>query len=505
MRTKYTVYNFLVSLITSVVLPLIGMLKIRMFIDCYGQGINGLQLTIVNVITFLNICEIAYSLAFRQLLFEPLANHDREKVLKIYYGARKFFKLTGAILLTLGFIGAFIFPLFSASPLSYGETVYTFIVLMLPYGLSYFLMGPNFVIIADQKEYKINIWIQTIAILRMIFMILVIRAGWSYQWVFFIEGAQVLLANTVAYFIALKEYPWLKHKVDSDDRSFIHNAKYTVIQRLSNLATTNTDNIVIAAVMGYDAVSVFGNYSYLTGAVSKIIQSAITSPINSFGNLFNDKKSDSYAVFTEYFNFAVLIASIISICVFVAMPQFVYLWLKRPDEYVVSLPIALLFALNLFYMTMRETVIITRDSNGLFVDAKNNAYWQAIVKVVLTIALIIPYGFVGVLLSTFITNWVVDFLYNPVLVYKKVFHSHPLRFYKMVGIRMVIACIVAVIAYMGWSGVEVYAQSGYVPFFICCIGLGSFVLISTVVTYAIFFKSFRNLFVRMYNLFIRKI
>ena len=429
MRTRYTFYNFLVSLITSVILPIVGMLKIRMFIDVYGQALNGLQLTIVNVITFLNICEIAYSLAFRQLLFKPLANDDRASVLKIYYGARKIFKITGTLVIALGIIVAFFFPLFSDSPLNYGETVFMFIVFLLPYGLSYYLMGPNFVIIADQKEYKINIWIQTIAILRMVAMVVVIYLRMPYYVVFFIEGGQVLLANVVAYKVALKQYPWLNQKCDDHDRSFLHNAKYTIIQRLSTLATTNPDNIVIAMFMGYNAVSIFGNYSYLTNAVSKIIQSAITSPINSFGNLFNDAKSDAYSVFTEYFNFAVLIASIISICVFVAMPQFVFLWLRRPDEYLVTVPIALLFALNLFYMTMRETVIITRDSNGLFVDAKVNAYVQAIVKVILTIVLIIPFGFVGVLLATFLTNWVVDFLYNPVLVYRKVFHATPLKYY----------------------------------------------------------------------------
>ena len=497
MRTRYTFYNFLVSLITSVILPIVGMLKIRMFIDVYGQALNGLQLTIVNVITFLNICEIAYSLAFRQLLFKPLANDDRASVLKIYYGARKIFKITGTLVIALGIIVAFFFPLFSDSPLNYGETVFMFIVFLLPYGLSYYLMGPNFVIIADQKEYKINIWIQTIAILRMVAMVVVIYLRMPYYVVFFIEGGQVLLANVVAYKVALKQYTWLNQKCDDHDRSFLHNAKYTIIQRLSTLATTNTDNIVIAMFMGYNAVSIFGNYSYLTNAVSKIIQSAITSPINSFGNLFNDAKSDAYSVFTEYFNFAVLIASIISICVFVAMPQFVFLWLRRPDEYLVTVPIALLFALNLFYMTMRETVIITRDSNGLFVDAKVNAYVQAIVKVILTIVLIIPFGFVGVLLATFLTNWVVDFLYNPVLVYRKVFHATPLKYYKMVGIRLLIAAGITVVAYIGWQPFGEFAQSGFVPFLICCVGLGSFVLISAVVVYAICFKSFRNLFVRM--------
>lgn len=504
MRTKYTVYNFLVSLITSVLLPIVGMVKIRMFIDVYGASMNGLQLTIVNVITFLNICEIAYSLAFRQLLYRPLAQDDKEKVLRIYYGARKVFKVSGWAVLILGLLTALLFPLFSTSPVSYGETVFIFLVLMVPYGLSYFLMGPNFVIIADQKEYKINIWIQTIAILRMALMVLVIGFRWSYHIVFFIEGFQVIFANYVAYKIAMKQYPWLKNKTDDHDASFLHNCKYTVIQRLSNLATTNTDNIVIAMFMGYDSVSVFGNYSYLTNAVSKIIQSAITSPINSFGNLFNDQKSDSYAVFTEYFNFAMMIASIISICIFVAMPEFVFLWLRRPEEYVVTVPIALLFALNLFYMTMRETIIITRDSNGLFVDAKNNAYLQAIIKVIVTILLVKPLGFVGALLGTFVTNWIIDFFYNPILVYKKVFNLNPLKYYKMVGIRLLIAFAITFVAYTGWQPVSAYAQENYIQFLIACAGLGSFVFVSTVLVYAVFFKSFRNLFVRMYRLFIKR-
>ena len=62
MRTKYSFYNFLVSLITSVALPIFGFIKVRMFIDLYGSDLNGLQLTIMNVITFLNVFELSYSL-----------------------------------------------------------------------------------------------------------------------------------------------------------------------------------------------------------------------------------------------------------------------------------------------------------------------------------------------------------------------------------------------------------------------------------------------------------
>jgi len=93
MRTKHTLYNFIVSVIASVLLPLVGFIKVRLFVDLYGSDVNGLQLTIAQIITFLNICELAFSLAFRQLLFKPLAEDDKEKVKKIYNGARKVFKI----------------------------------------------------------------------------------------------------------------------------------------------------------------------------------------------------------------------------------------------------------------------------------------------------------------------------------------------------------------------------------------------------------------------------
>ena len=147
----------------------------------------------------------------------------------------------------------------------------------------------NFVIIADQKEYKINIWIQTIAILRMVLMVGVILLKLPYIYIFLIEGLQVFIANFIARRIALKNYPWLKeNKQLPYDDAFQKNAKYTIIQRLSTLATNNTDNLVITFFMGYTMTSVYGSYSYLTESVSKIINSAITSPINSFGNLFHD-------------------------------------------------------------------------------------------------------------------------------------------------------------------------------------------------------------------------
>ncbi len=503
-RTRYSFYNFIVSTITAVILPLVGVIKVRLFIDFYGSGLNGLQLTIAQVITFLNICELAYSLAFRQLLFKPLAENNREEVLRIYNGAVRIFRRTGMVVLAAGLLIAFVFPFFAESPLDYWLTVGTFVMLMLPYGISYFLMGPNFVIMADQKEYKISIFIQSISILRMFLMVLIIRMKMSFFWILVIEGLNILIANFTARRIALREYPWLKDAAQYEpDSAFGGKAKYAIIQRLSELATTQTDNIVISAFMGYSMTSVFGSYSYLTDNISKITQTMVQSPMNSFGNLFNDERADKYEVFTEFFNFATYVSTIVAVCIFIAMPQFIHIWLNKP-EYEVTVPICLAFALNIFYMTMRQPVIIARDANGLYVNAKNNAYLLAASKVVLSVLLIQKLGLLGVILATLLTSWTVDFLYNPRLVYSHVFRLPSWRYYAMVASRLGIALVLGGIGYLIWNQNLAYITSSTMHLVTSILVMGVIVVIITTAIYAAAYRSFRRLFSRIRSILSRR-
>lgn len=463
-----------------------------------------MQVTIAQVITFLNICELAYSLAFRQLLYKPLSEGDQERVREIYHGAVRIFRVTGMAVLGLALIGACLFPMFRESPLPYWQTSGMFLLLAVPYGISYFLMGPNFVIMADQKEYKINIWIQSISILRMSLMVLAIRLKQPFVWMLLIEAANILGANYIARRIALKAYPWLKEiPGNRTDRSFGKKARYAVIQRLSELATTQTDNIVISAFMGYEMTSVFGTYSYLTDSIAKITQSMVTSPMNSFGNLFNDKRADAYRIFTEFFNFSTYISTIVSVVIFIVMPQFVHIWMRQP-LYEVSSVICLAFALNIFYMTMRQPVLIARDANGLYVNAKNNAYLMAVSKIVLSIIFVQKFRLLGVILATTITNWTVDFFYNPGLVYKHVFGLPVRRYYFMVFSRVLIGAGIGLCGYFAWEHYLPFITVSIGRFVLAALILGMATTFVTTVVYAVSYRSFRHLFVRLKSIFMKK-
>lgn len=480
------------------ILPLVGFVKVSLFVRLYGSAVNGLQLTIAQVITFLNICELAYSLAFRQLLYKPLAENNREEIKSIYYGACKVFRITGLVCISASILVALVFPNLSESPFSYWETVGTFLLLALPYGISYFLMGPNFVIMADQKEYRINLWIQLFSVCRMVLMVAAILAKMPFIVILIIEGLNILIANTTARLIALKEYPWLKEAPShKDDKSFQKKAGYAMIQRLSELATTQTDNIVVSGFMGYVMSSVYGTYSYLTDNIGKITQTMVQSPMNSFGNLFNDKNADSYPVFTEFFNFATYVSTIVACTIVIVMPQFVPVWMGDP-LYTASIPICFFFGLNIFYMTMRQPVIIARDANGLYVNAKNNAWLLAIVKIVLSIILVQKLGLLGVVLATTAAYWGVDFSYNPRLVFDLVFHRPAKHYYFMVVTRLLLAIAIGLGGFWFWNTFLAHTASlGKMKLILCILLLGILITIVTTVIYWFSYRSFRGLYSRL--------
>lgn len=89
MRTRHSFYNMIINLVSSLIIPVLGFVKVRLFIQLYGNEVNGMQLTLMQFITYLNIFELAYSLAFRQLMYKPLADHDHSSIIKIYGGAKK--------------------------------------------------------------------------------------------------------------------------------------------------------------------------------------------------------------------------------------------------------------------------------------------------------------------------------------------------------------------------------------------------------------------------------
>lgn len=493
MRTKYSFYNLLISIFANILIPILGFLKVRLFINCYGQELNGLYIVLMQIITYVNICEASFSLAFRQLLYKPLAENKKEEVNRIFSGVQKIYNTVGIIVIIVGIISSLVVPFFLDYSINHLEVSFLFLILCLPFGFSYFLLPPSLVVIADQKEYKVSSWIQTISVLRMILMIVVIMLKLPYVLIYIIEGGQVLLANYVSNKVAYKNYPWLKYnKKEKKNEQFARNAKYTVVQNLSFTVINNVDSIIISQVMTLVEVSIYGSYNYLKETITKIVKVIIAAPMNSFGNLLNSNDSNDEKIFDEFYSLSTYLGTIIGVCVFVALQKFILFWL-HDESYLLSTFASLIFAINLYYLTQREAVVVLRDVKGLFVQAKNNALLLAIVKILLSIFMVYKFGITGIFMATLLSYLFVDLPYNPKLLYRSAFNKKSRNYYYKFFIRTVLACFIGFISYYLYNNFFLIDNESSLYFVISLAILGIFVVLVTTLTYFILIPSFRDL------------
>lgn len=119
---------------------------------------------------------------------------------ELYNGAVFLFRKIGLVIGILGFIIGIVQPLFISQK---DGTISAFMIysiyflLLIPVVISYFLMGPNIVVQADQQYYKINLGIQIITVLRSLFSIVIALMGLPFEVVLIIDG--ILTVISYAY------------------------------------------------------------------------------------------------------------------------------------------------------------------------------------------------------------------------------------------------------------------------------------------------------------------
>ncbi len=213
MRMKHSLLNMLVTTIPNIILPVMGIIKFSLFSSIYGGTVNGLFSTMIQLMGVLSLVEGGFGVAFQQSLYQPLAKKDEKQVTELYNGAVFLFKKIGIAIGILGFIIGIVQPLFISQK---DGTISAFMIysiyflLLIQVVISYFLMGPNIVVQADQQYYKINLGIQIITVLRSLFSIVIALMGLPFEVVLIIDGILTVISYAYSREKALKLYPYLR-------------------------------------------------------------------------------------------------------------------------------------------------------------------------------------------------------------------------------------------------------------------------------------------------------
>ena len=153
MRTKNSIKNITISIISQIIMTLLGFISRKVFLDNLGidyLGVNGL---LTNVLSLLALLEGGIGSSITYNLYKPLAENDEEKITALIQLYKKAYMIIAAVVLGLSIS---LFPILSGI-MTEGSNVsnifIVYIVFVMKNVMAYLYAHKWSLINADQKNY----------------------------------------------------------------------------------------------------------------------------------------------------------------------------------------------------------------------------------------------------------------------------------------------------------------------------------------------------------------
>lgn len=432
-RTKNSIRNSSFSIITQVLTVIMDFVVKTIFIAVLGSeylGINGL---FSNIITLLSLADLGIGVAIPYSLYKPLAEKNTKKIQGLMNFYRKIYNIIGIIVIVIGLSLTPFLP-YIIKDMPDIEGIYLIYAMFVVHSaLSYFFVYKKFLIESDQKGYIVSKITFTCSVLLNIVRVTLLLLTKNFILYLFCSIVFVLIQNFWYSYKANKLYPYIKERnnetiSDEDKLEITTNVKALLIYKIGSVVTNGTDNIVISKWIGLVAVGIYSNYILIVNSLNNVLMQLFNAITASIGNLVVTNNERSKAIYEKlnFFNF--YIYSLCSICLFILVNPFMYIWLG--NDYVLSLSVSFLLAINFYITGMQAVTNSFRSAYGLFYKARFRPIAMVIINIIVSIILVKPLGIAGVLIGTIVSRLLTVSWLDPYVVYKYGFKDNVTTYYK---------------------------------------------------------------------------
>lgn len=380
-------------------------------------GVNGL---FTNVLAMLSLAELGIGPAIVYSLYKPLAYGDKNTVKAIMHLFKKVYVAIGGIILFLGLL----LYLWLDSFIKDGQVVpdvhYFYLVFLLNTVVSYLWTYKRSLLIADQKQYVVNIYQAIVQILVAVLQIIFLLIFANY-WCFII----LMLLGTVLENLSIahradKEYPYLQERADKLDSSIkqqiVKNTKAMICHKIGGMVVFSSSNLVLSKFAGLAAVGLYSNYYMVIAALNSFASKFFEAITASIGNLLVLTNSYEKEKAFKIIEFITALQAAICFCgLYVLFNPFVELWVGA--EYLFDEKIVSLMSFSFYLMYMRKAVCMFKDAGGLFWNDRYKPLAEAIINLIASVYLTIHYGVIGVVVGGIISTLLTCFWVEPYVLF----------------------------------------------------------------------------------------
>lgn len=504
MRIKNSIINSLVG-IGSYVILLLGPLFLSPIVGSLGSEVLGIQKTFMDTVALLNIVELGISFGVIYKLYKPIAENDTEKIAVLLVFYKNTFKIIASILFCLGIFTAIIIPQLMPNHDSSKFSDAWFCAMFLLYlfdTLATYLFGhKRAMLIADQKNYMVNISRTAFQILMYILQLISIIYFRSFELYVVSKLICTLFDSFFINFIYKKNYKNIDLKIDkklekSEKKELFKNLGALFYHKIGYQSLASGSTLIITSNLGESITGIYYPYTLITNGLMSVTDQVFNAILTSFGNLLVEaNKGEVHNIYKKILFLNYIIYSFFSVSLICLICPFIKLWMG--NDFLFPMSTIILITINFYLFGMRKSITMVKNSAGLYRPDRYFAVVEAVLNIGFALLFVKRLGINGVIIANILSSLFIPFWTQPYVVYKNIFNRSVVSYYKKHIEYAVIALISCIITYFLCS---LFKCSGFLKLvinaFICLIvpnGVNIFIFYKTE-EFQYLFGIFRNIF-----------
>ena len=437
MDKKRGLKNVITSIVFKVVILIIAIFSRRFLIAYVGNDVNGLNALYGSIIGFLSVVDLGIGGAIVYCMYKPIVEGDKKTTAALYCLFKKIYLIIGGIVL-LG--GLLLMPFLRFFAKDYAELN---VNLYLTFGLSlaavvigYFFTAKMSLFNAYKNDYIATTISSTGIILQHVAQIVVLRYFGSFEAYLLCAIGGVIVQWVLTEIFSGKIYREIikdRQKLDEETkREVVKNVRAMFLHKIGGVLVNTADSVIISAFIGVVLLGKYSNYTTIMSAMVGVISLFFSPLVSVIGHLYVEETGEALGKYFNFFHtFNFILGTIFFLGYYAIIDNLVVLCFDETmgTELLLDRSIAFVITLNYFIQFMRQSALLFRDATGTFYYDRWKPLVEGGINIVLSIAFVLWFGIVGVIVATIITNLLICHIVEPFVLYKHVLNRSPKRFY----------------------------------------------------------------------------
>jgi O-antigen/teichoic acid export membrane protein len=381
------------------------------------------------------VAELGIGTSIIYFLYKPLQEDNHEKINEIMSMLAYLYRCIGFIISTIGIVVSCFFPwwfnhLTIDLPLVY-FAFYSFLATSIA---GYIFNYKQLLVSANQKQYMVNAYFQTISIVQSVVQIVL---AYYYQNLYLWVAVGFVFTIIVIFIFNYRIrqlYPWLHISLKEGRQNLnkypevLKKTRQIFIQKIKDFILYRSDEILVGAFVSVAQIAFYGNYTIITNKFIFLVNILSDGMNAGIGNLIAEgNHQNTMKIFWELTAIRFFIVGIVIYGLLIFMQPFIVCWFG--PQYRLNDLIVYLLIFYVFIFLSRGVVEMYISAHGLFSDVW--ASWTELgLNLIITLSLAPFYGIVGILIGKILSVFFIAIFWKPYFLFSHGLHMKVSAYWK---------------------------------------------------------------------------